>query len=172
MAWKRNKPWEKRRVAQGFVFYLLWKLRERLKMWSPSEASHIASNTKARMHSELFSGLSLGETIALRLWSQCNHQRDECTGIKFQCCGLPAPTRQQSKVVRENIEFRFRPQRTAASQADLSFPIQKKKVCYLAGSQDNHQLCLCVTFSLSVKIFKTQQGTSLYNIPCYVLIVS
>lgn len=54
-------------------------------------------------------GLGLDETIALWLSSQCNHQRDECRGIKFQCFGGRALNPQQSKLLRENIEFHAGP---------------------------------------------------------------
>lgn len=54
-------------------------------------------------------GLSLGETIALWLSSQCNHRRDEYRRLKYQCFGLRARTHGNQSLWERILNFSLDP---------------------------------------------------------------
>lgn len=76
------------------------------------------------------------------LSSQCNHQRDEYRGIKFQCFGLKSPN---PIAIKERIlSFTLYPKGwQALKQFSLCFPIQGKTISLFSASSSTLPQCCC-----------------------------
>lgn len=115
-------PKSKNTVLKGWLFSSLMnvmaKAEDVIFLRSLSYCLHYKDSCTASCSQ----GLGLDETIALWLSSQCNHQRDECRGIKFQCFGGRALTHSNQSFWERILNFMLDPRVHGSLSSTPQFP--------------------------------------------------